>query len=854
MLKQHVKTLESSNSVSLRNPGTKDLILQNLAVATIYFAVAGLSLFFAFENTRISPIWPSAGLALAAVLLRGYSVGPGIFIGALAANIFTLDLIGAPGSHLLVAALSTAVGNTLEALLGAFLLHRFAGTGYVFRNVRSTLVFMGVGALLSTAIGALIGVSGLLFAIGQWDLYGSAWFTWWLGDATGIILCAPLFLSWSQREHIRITAGFLAETAAFLILLSAITVIVYLYNFHLAFLMFPILLWAIFRFDFFSTTLSVGLVTAIALYGATRTGNPIMGQTLSKSLLLIQCHIGVLALSAQFLSVVVTEKRRSGRAVRMEKAFTDSIIDSVPGAFYVLDHEGHLVRWNRLLEELNDLSSEELAGMNSLRNIHTDDKNNLLRKICDAFETGEAEVEGRIFSRGKIRHYLFTGRRIDIAGTPYVVGTGIDMTDRKNAELEVSEYQKTLESRVAERTEELSKLNAALASEIEERRALEKVLLESEAKYRDLVEGANSVILRWDRDGKIIFFNRFAQEFFGYSEVEILGQNIIGTIVPARESTGRILESLAKNIRESPDAYVFNENENIKKNGERVWVAWTNRVITDMTGRITEVLSVGNDITRRKIAEDRLKITLEELAAARDRAEAADRLKSAFLATMSHELRTPLNSIIGFTGIMLGGYVGPLNDEQTKQLGMVRNSANHLLALINDVLDISKIEAGQLQVSLEPFSLMELVNQTIASSRPALDKKGLCLLLNASGGIDIVSSDRRRVEQILLNLLSNAIKFTDTGEIRVTCVPVDGTIEVSVIDSGIGIREGDIDKLFKAFQQVDAGTTRRYEGTGLGLYICKKLLDLLGGKIRVTSTWGAGSTFCFTLPLDREPS
>ena len=132
--------------------------------------------------------------------------------------------------------------------------------------------------------------------------------------------------------------------------------------------------------------------------------------------------------------------------------------------------------------------------------------------------------------------------------------------------------------------------------------AIERVLLDSEAKYRDLVEGANSVILRWTRKGNIVFANRFAREFFGYSEEEMLGKNIIGTIVPATESTGRDLSSLAKDIQENPGAYVLNENENIKKNGERVWVTWTNKAITDNNGRIVEILSVGNDITRRKLA------------------------------------------------------------------------------------------------------------------------------------------------------------------------------------------------------------------------------------------------------------
>ncbi|HEX2967262.1 MAG TPA: ATP-binding protein, partial [Syntrophorhabdaceae bacterium] len=387
---------------------------------------------------------------------------------------------------------------------------------------------------------------------------------------------------------------------------------------------------------------------------------------------------------------------------------------------------------------------------------------------------------------------------------------------------------------------------------IDERRSVEKILSESEANYRNLVEGANSVILRWAGDGTIIFLNRFGKEFFGYTDEEIVGRNIVGTIVPETDSTGKDLSALAADIAYNPQGYVFNENENVLKNGQRVWVSWTNKSIIDSDGKIVEILSVGNDITRRKVAEDLLKITLEELASAKERAEAADRLKSAFLATMSHELRTPLNSIIGFTGIILGGYVGPLNDEQAKQLGMVRNSANHLLSLINDVLDISKIEAGQLKVSVEPFSLKGLIDHVAQSSRPALESKKLALSSVVPDSISVVRSDRRRVEQILLNLISNAVKFTEQGGITIECSSDNGSVIVSVTDTGMGIREEDLGKLFNAFQQVDSGITRRFDGTGLGLYICKKLLDLLGGTIWVTSTWGIGSTFSFTLPVRSE--
>jgi signal transduction histidine kinase len=276
---------------------------------------------------------------------------------------------------------------------------------------------------------------------------------------------------------------------------------------------------------------------------------------------------------------------------------------------------------------------------------------------------------------------------------------------------------------------------------------------------------------------------------------------------------------------------------------------------TYLVGSVHDVTdSRQGEIAIRKLNEEleqRVAQRTSELARSKERAESADRLKSAFLATMSHELRTPLNSIIGFTGMLLMKLVGPLEEEQEKQLNMVQDSAHHLLELINDVLDISKIEAGQFELICQPYDLSDSLKKSIEKISPLVQKKGLELTHTIDPQVGRMCGDRRRVEQIMLNLLSNALKFTEGGRIDVHCVVNDGMVITSIADSGIGIKPDQIEHLFKPFRQLDTGITRQHEGTGLGLSICKRLVEAMGGEIWVHSEWGKGSCFSFSLPVER---
>jgi signal transduction histidine kinase len=252
--------------------------------------------------------------------------------------------------------------------------------------------------------------------------------------------------------------------------------------------------------------------------------------------------------------------------------------------------------------------------------------------------------------------------------------------------------------------------------------------------------------------------------------------------------------------------------------------------------------------------EQRIREHTTQLAAANRAMEHANSAKDRFLASMSHELRTPLNAIIGFTGTLLMGMPGPLTTVQEKQLRIVQGSAQHLLSLINDILDFAKIESGDIAIQRAPLICQHVIAEVVSILRPLAEAKGLQLEIQVPPVDLVMQSDRRALSQVLINLINNAIKFTEIGVVRLELRrrQENGRMlaEIRVVDTGIGIHPEDQTKLFQAFTQVDAATTRQHEGTGLGLHLSQKLAQLLGGQITVESEYGVGSTFIVGLPAE----
>jgi PAS domain S-box-containing protein len=530
-----------------------------------------------------------------------------------------------------------------------------------------------------------------------------------------------------------------------------------------------------------------------------------------------------------------------------------SVIEFFPDPTFIIDREKRVIAWNQAIEAMTGVRRAEIVGQGDYAYAvpFFGERRPILVDLLD-LSTAELEATYKYVTRAGANVYaesfipaLNGGRGahlwgvaaplFDEAGNRWGAIECIrDVTDRIRMEKELRTLNAELEERVQERTK-------ALEREFVERRLAEESLRLSEQKYRELVQSANSIILKLDTAGRVTFINEFAQGFFGYGEEEILGRSVVGTIVPEVETGGRDLGRFIEDLGRHPERYARNENENVKKGGERVWISWTNKPIFGPAGELAGVLCVGNDITELILLE-------RQLVRAKEAAESADRLKSAFLATMSHELRTPLNAIIGFTGILLQGLPGPLNEEQQKQMGMVRHSARRLLELITDVLDISKIEAGRLEVARAPFDLRQSVLKAVQTVRPAAEGKGLYLRADVRPGVGTTTGDARRVEQVLLNLLNNAVKFTQAGGITLEADRKGDRVVIAVRDTGIGVRSEELQKIFEPFYQCDGGLTRKHEGTGLGLSISRKLAQKMGGSVTAESRSGEGSTFTLVLP------
>ena len=398
-----------------------------------------------------------------------------------------------------------------------------------------------------------------------------------------------------------------------------------------------------------------------------------------------------------------------------------------------------------------------------------------------------------------------------------------------------------------------------LAIEASERNVVQEALRQSEAQFRAIFERSSIGIGLIDMKAEIVDTNPALCEILGYSREELSGKHFIDYISIQRGDL-KLYKQLVSAIRTNSgktSRFGFQHSELqeqlvdrhriemerrcLHQDGSLVWTHISVSVIPDSNGEPEFFLAMIEDITERKQIELKLR-------ASQEAAEAASRAKSEFLATMSHELRTPLNAIMGLSQLLQQKIVGSLNEKQNEYVSCIYSSGEHLLELINDILDLSKVEAGKEELLLSPLPVSDLCNYAILTVRDRALEKGLQLTHEIDLEADILIADERRIKQMLLNLLTNAIKFTPAGQVSLVVKKVPQGMTFTISDTGIGIDSNQFQFLFEPFKQLDSQLNRQYEGTGLGLALTRKLARLHGGDVSVTSILGEGSQFTLFLP------
>jgi len=374
-----------------------------------------------------------------------------------------------------------------------------------------------------------------------------------------------------------------------------------------------------------------------------------------------------------------------------------------------------------------------------------------------------------------------------------------------------------------------------------ERSGTIEALRESEEKYRTFIETANEGIWTLDASGKTNYVNSMMAQMLGYTEEEMVGRHIFDFM--DKEARIEAEKNLERRKQGTIATYDFRFS---RKDGTDLWTIVASNPIFDKLGQYNGALKMVTDITERKRAEE-LRIEKEQL-------EYASRAKSEFLANMSHELRTPLNSILGFSQLMNDGAAGELNEKQKHFIDNIIKGGTFLLNLINDILDLSKVEAGKIVLNVEKMPVPAVIDEAITLIKEKAMKHNINIKKEIDPELKFIDADKQRVKQILFNLLSNAVKFSkESGGTVIISVKKEGDMaEISVSDTGIGIKPESMGKLFQKFEQLERGISEKYGGTGLGLAICKQLAELHGGRIWAESKYGEGSTFTFTIPLEAK--
>ncbi|MGD9834898.1 MAG: PAS domain S-box protein, partial [Piscinibacter sp.] len=901
-----------------------------LGTALAYLLVALPALQLAIPPGYASPLYPSAGVALAAALVYGRSAVIGAVIGACAANLTLVALRGAADAAGIAVPLLLGLGSGAQAWLGAWLVRRHARHAMAIDEPRDVAVLFVLGGMVACLVAPTFATL-VLTASGSVPRSEAlvTWLTWWAGDTFGAMIATPVVLTLIGRPR----ADWAARRFIVGLTLTVVTLVMALGiakvarwdddRLHTAFmrdathattvletrLREPLLALEAMRGVFIASDdvsrdemrraaeawLSSGRLAAIGWYeamdraqvpafeaaaradglesfkvferadgaapmpgepviamryvepvrgNATALGLNIQSVPAARAAVERSRSAGVPVASAAFALTQVPEGQdRTGVVVYRAIAFGEGAADRkargpLRGVLFVTLRPGPMLA----------AMAADLPGHLTLC-LHDLDAQAAVRHLAGAPEC-EAQAAGpKLLSHA--REIEFAGRRwaLQVSAKPQ------DIPDGRGANawlfsvvgllgaamlgallLVVTGRARRIEAAVHERT-------AALQSEVQERERAQAALRDSEQRFRNILNTAPIGILYTDLRGQVKQANPRLCELVGYSEDELQTMQVAQYTHP--DDVPQDIE-LSRRLVLGEIPMYRRQKRYVTKDGRTLWVQSTVTLLRDELGQARRIVGVVEDITEH--------LRLREAETARERAEAANRAKSEFLSRMSHELRTPLNAMLGFAQLLEIDKRHPLAADQRPWVAQIQQAGWHLLEMINDVLDLSRIESGNLKLQIEPLNLPELLSASLAMVDNEAKRRALTVTSELADGTGVLMGDATRVKQILVNLLSNAVKYnTDGGRIHIAArLRPHDMVEIAVTDTGMGMTAEQLGELFQPFNRLGRERSAQ-EGTGIGLVISQRLAELMGGSLRARSIAGEGSSFILALPRAVEP-
>jgi PAS domain S-box-containing protein len=792
-----------------------------VVLIALYFIGGLIGKTTTFLSGSVALVWPPAGIALAAILLFGYRFWPGVALGAVLFSFMN----GMPFGFF---TLGTAIGNTMGAIVCAFLLKRIISFDNAMERTRDVTGYVGLACFLGTTVNAAFNVVSLAYGgTVAWDNLFPTTLVWWVPNALAGLVVAPFIITWATPSAIRWNVRLIAEAVFCGAGLVGGTLISFnswfgygIQNYPLAYLPFPFLVWGALRFGQRGATAGTLLVSALAIYSLLHGRGPFVTNMEKDSLMLIGSYIGILAVTNMLLAAAAMERRVAERAVSESEKRFRAVVEDQTDLICRFKPDGLLTFVNDAFCRFHGKEREDLIGTNFFHTLSENDAAIPLSYI-NSLPADEPVVsfDHRLYSPdGRVVWHQYRVRRL---------------------------FQKQDDTREFQ----------AVIQDITQRKQSEQALRASEEKYRSLVDHIPDVIWTADSNRDLLYISGNAVKVLGYSPDDLLGngrQLWMDRIHP--KDAARVSQAYQKLFSNGEEFDV--EYQICRKDGQWIWLH-DRALATQAREGIMCADGIFLDVTQRRLAEEVIQHTKEA-------AESANLAKSQFLANMSHELRTPLNAIIGFSEILSDKTFGDLNVRQLKYSNNILTSGRHLLQLINDILDLAKVEAGRVELMRNTFAVAKAFSEVQSIVKTLANKKNISLEFDVASDLPSLLADEAKFKQVMYNLLSNAIKFTpDGGKVFVTAViqrrtaadsnPATEFLQVAVTDTGIGIKVNDQERVFKEFEQVDSSYGRLQQGTGLGLALTKRLVELHGGRIWVESAGveGKGSTFTFLLPIPK---